>query len=191
MIRTTSRPTKGGWKTQCEIGHGTNPATIPGAANRNKIEPAMAASRRLFCWSVMESSRRAGRLTPPALLRAARAECERGNAQIDGLWEKPDEVGDRAWLLRASGGSAWDLELDSKVPVSGDPAGHELDHCDLEEGAGGGGGAFEVASEAPVDEAQAKVRSTTQRLGWTTKPASVRLMISTGRGAAAATRGPW
>ena len=39
-------------------------------------------------------------------------------------------------------------------------------------------------------EAQAKVRSMTQRLGWTTKPASVRLMISTGRGAADATRGP-
>ena len=39
-------------------------------------------------------------------------------------------------------------------------------------------------------QAQAKVRSMTQRLGWTTKPASVRLMISTGRGAAAATRGP-
>ena len=31
-------------------------------------------------------------------------------------------------------------------------------------------------------QAQAKVRSTTQRLGWTTKPASVRLMISTGAG---------
>jgi hypothetical protein len=29
-------------------------------------------------------------------------------------------------------------------------------------------------------QAQAKVRSMTQRLGWTTKPASVRLMISTG-----------
>jgi hypothetical protein len=27
-------------------------------------------------------------------------------------------------------------------------------------------------------QAQAKVRSMTQRLGWTTKPASVRLMIS-------------
>ena len=41
-------------------------------------------------------------------------------------------------------------------------------------------------------QAQAKVRSMTQRLGWTMKlGASVRLMISTGRGAAAATRGPW
>jgi hypothetical protein len=40
-------------------------------------------------------------------------------------------------------------------------------------------------------QAQAKVRSITQRFGWTTKPVSVRLMISTGRGAAAATRGPW
>jgi hypothetical protein len=40
-----------------------------------------------------------------------------------------------------------------------------------------------------LTEAQAKVRSTTQRFGWTTKPASVRLMISTGRGAAVATRG--
>ena len=40
-------------------------------------------------------------------------------------------------------------------------------------------------------QAQAKVRSMTQRFGWTTKPVSVRLMISTGRGAAAATRGPW
>lgn len=40
-------------------------------------------------------------------------------------------------------------------------------------------------------QAQAKVRSTTRRFGWTTKPASVRLMISTGRGSAWATRGPW
>ena len=40
-------------------------------------------------------------------------------------------------------------------------------------------------------QAQAKVRSMTQRVGCTTNPVLVRLMISTGRGAAAATRGPW
>ena len=40
-------------------------------------------------------------------------------------------------------------------------------------------------------QAQAKVRSITQRLGCTANPASARLMISTGRGAGAATRGPW
>lgn len=38
-------------------------------------------------------------------------------------------------------------------------------------------------------QAQAKVRSMAQRLGCTTNPVSARLMISTGRGAAAATRG--
>ena len=37
-------------------------------------------------------------------------------------------------------------------------------------------------------QAQTKVRSITQRFGCTTKPASERLMISTGRGAASATR---
>ena len=35
-----------------------------------------------------------------------------------------------------------------------------------------------------------KIRSTMHRLAWTTKPGSDRLTISTGRGAAAATRGP-
>ena len=52
------------------------------------------------------------------------------------------------------------------------------------------GGALDVAGEAAVDADQAKVRSITPRFGCTTKPVSVRLMISTGRGATAATRGP-
>jgi transposase len=40
---------------------------------------------------------------------------------------------------------------DSEVPVACDPAGHELDHGDLEEGLDGGGGALDVSGEAAVD----------------------------------------
>ena len=76
------------------------------------------------------------------------------------------------------------------MPEAREAPRHQLDHGDLEERADGRGGALDVAGQTAVD-AGAKVRSITHRLGCTTKPVSVRLMISTGRGAAAATRGPW
>src|SRR5688572_18271052 len=43
------------------------------------------------------------------------------------------------------------LESDSEVSVARDPAYHELDHGDLEEGCDGLGGALDITGKASVD----------------------------------------
>ena len=82
-------------------------------------------------------------------------------------------------------------KFDSKVPVACDPAGHELDHGDLEEGSDGLGSALDVAGQGAVDAGPCEGALDDPSLGLDDETGVVRLMISTGRGAAAATRGPW
>ena len=94
----------------------------------------------------------------------------------------------RGW--RSNGNCGLTLsESDSKVPVAGDASCHELDHGDLEEGFDGLGGALDVAGEASVDAGPGEGALDDPALGLDDETGIGAL--DAGRGAAAATRGPW